>query len=886
MLDIKGKVKYMKIVGLTLSQVAINRRKYGTNVIPAVQRKTAWQFLLEMFNDKINQILLFMLGLFLILAMFGVGGYMEPIGVGVVLFCVGVIGTITKLKAQKYSLDLKNRTAVRFALVKRNGKIKKINTDDIVVGDVVFLQSGETVPADGYVIYGQIAVNNAVLNGESEECPKSPVSGFRYNGAAQITAQDYVSQNLLFSGTTVQSGECYMLVTRVGVNTENAKTLLSMRNINEVKTDLDIKLDKLAVKIGWFGYIGGLIVAIILLAGSVIDAGGMHLFLSHGWLYVLHQILMAVVVALTIVVAAVPEGLPFIITMIISQNARNMIRHNVLAKNTHKIPEAGNIQILCTDKTGTLTYGNLIPITNYLGDGSQVGFDTDLPVSRFVAADILLNTGAAYGDDGKIVGGTSTQRALLSALNPYSKLVRAVMRDIKPVDKIPFDSANKFSAVRVVRRADDKHFVLYTGAPEIILEHVNKYIDVNGVAHRINKSKMMEIIRENAKQAKRVLALAYCQSKTLNKKLPDNLTLISLVSIRDDIRREVPAAVQRMYRAGIHVIMMTGDILDTARAIGVETGIVNSDDDLVLTANTLDSMTDAEIKKKLYKIKVVARAVPRTKLRLVKIAQEMNLCIGMCGDGTNDAPALKRADVGFAMGSGTDVCKEAGDIIITDDNFVSITDAVLFGRTFLHNVTKFLMFQMPINLMLVILSVFYPIAFVVPAFVAVQILVINIVMDSLNSLSFGAEPAKPEYMNVPPQKKGASLFAGKTSMRIIMGCVEFGIVFALLFVPSIKSVFGDNPDVNLTVRFALIMLMAAFNGFNVRVDDLRLLRNINKNPMFLMIACIIIFGTVAIVEYGSNLFQVVPLTAAQWLMVFELAFLVIPLDLCRKMIYR
>ncbi len=876
----------MKIVGLTSGQVIANRRKYGVNVLPGVQRKTAWQFLLEVFNDKINMILLFMLGLFLALAVCGVGGYMEPIGVAVVLVCVGVIGVFTKLKAQKYSLDLKNKTAVRYALVLRNSKIKKINTDNIVVGDIVFLQSGETVPADGYVLDGEIAVNNAVLNGESEECPKSAVAGFRYNGAAQITADDYVSQNLLFSGTTVQSGECYMRVTRVGVNTENAKTLLAMRNIDEVKTDLDIKLDKLAVKIGWFGYIGGAIVAIVLLADSVINAGGLQLFLSHGTLYVLHEILMAAVVALTIVVAAVPEGLPFIITMIISQNARNMIRHNVLAKNTHKIPEAGNIQILCTDKTGTLTYGNLIPITNYLGDGSQVGFDTDLPVSRFIAADILLNTGATYDDDGKIVGGTSTQRALLSALNPNSKLVRSVMRGIKSLDKIPFDSANKFSAVRVLRTTDDKHFVLYTGAPEIILEHVTKYLDVNGVAHKINKSKMMEIIRDNAKQAKRVLALAYCQNKTLNKKLPDNLTLISLVSIRDDVRREVPAAVARMHRAGIHVIMMTGDILDTARAIGVETGIVKNDNDLILTAHALDSMTDAEIKKNLYKIKVVARAVPRTKLRLVKVAQEMNLCIGMCGDGTNDAPALKRADVGFAMGSGTDVCKEAGDIIITDDNFVSITDAVLFGRTFLNNVTKFLMFQMPINLMLVFFSVLYPIAFAVPAFVAVQILVINIVMDSLNSLSFGAEPAKSEYMDVPPQKKGASLFAGKTGMRIIAGCIEFGIVFALLFVPSVISVFGDNPDVNLTVRFALIMLMAAFNGFNVRVDDLRLLRNIHKNPMFLIIACIIIVGTVSIVEFGGVLFQVVPLTYEQWFMVFQLAFLVIPLDLIRKMIWK
>ena len=872
----------MKITGLTSVQVAQSARKYGKNIVPGARQKSVWQFLLEMFDDKINVILLGLLILLSGFAVFGLGNFIEPIGVAVVLVCVGVIGTITKLKAQKYTVQLKNKTAVRFAVVIRNGKIKNINTDDIVVGDVVFLQSGETIPGDGYIIDGHITVNNAVLNGESEECHKQPILGFNYNFHKQITGQDYVSQNLLFSRTTVQSGEGYMVVTRVGVHTENAKTLLAMRNIDEVKTDLDIKLDKLASKIGQFGYIGGTVVAIVLITYSVVDAGGMNAFLSNGAVYVLHQFIVAAIIAITIVVAAVPEGLPFIITIIISQNARKMIKHNVLAKNTHKIPEAGNIQILCTDKTGTLTYGRLIPITNYLGDGSQVDFDSDLPITHFIVADILFNTGAVFDDNGKIVGGTSTQRALLSVINQKSKIVRNVIRDIKPMDKIPFDSANKFSAVRVTRKSDNKKFVLYTGAPEIILEHTKRYIDINGVTHNINRIKMMKIIRDNAKQAKRLVALAYGVGTELNKKLPDNLVLISLVSIRDDVRREVPHAVAEMQRAGIHVIMMTGDILDTARAIGIDTGIITNDDDLVLTATDLDAMTDADIKRSLYNIKVVARSVPRTKLRLVKIAQEMNLCIGMCGDGTNDAPALKRADVGFAMGSGTDVCKEAGDIIITDDNFVSLVDAVLFGRTFLNNVTKFLMFQMPINLMLVILSIVYPVWFAVPAFVAVQVLMINIVMDSLNSLAFGAEPAQAGYMRVAPPKKGAPLLSGKTLGRIIAGCIEFGIVFALLFIPSVRNVFGDNPSVNMTVRFALIMLMAAFNGFNVRVNDMRLLRHIDKNPMFLLMSMFIIVGTVCLVNFGGELFQVTPLSSQQWVVIFALAILVIPMDLARK----
>lgn len=876
----------MKFVGLNNSQVEQSQRKYGTNTIPPVRRKTAWQFFMEMFHDKINLILLGMMILFFVFAVFGFGGYIEPIGVGVVLICVGAIGTITKLRAQKYAFDLKNRTSVRHVMVMRNGKIKNINTADIVVGDVVFLQSGETVPADGYIVDGKINVNNSVLNGESAECLKEPIPNFKYDRHAPVTADDYVGKNLLFAGTTVQSGECVMIVEKIGVHTENAKTLLSMRNIEEVKTDLDIKLDKLAMNIGYFGYVGGVVVAIVLMSNIVVDAGGIAAFLHSGTLNILHKILSVLIVSLTIIAAAVPEGLPFIITIIISQNARNMIKHNVLAKNTHKIPEAGNIQILCTDKTGTLTYGNLIPITNYLGDGSQVDFNSDLPISRFIAADILFNTGAAFDEHGKIVGGTSTQRALLSALDTESKLFKSVTKEIKTLDKIPFDSANKFSAVRVMRNADKKQFVLYTGAPEIILEHVTKYIDVNGKSHNINKNKMMKIIRENARQAKRMLALAFAERKNMDKKLPDQLTLISLVSIRDDVRREVPAAMARMRNAGIHVIMMTGDILDTARAIGVDAGIITGDKDLVLTARELDAMSDSEIKRKLYKIKVVARAVPKTKLRLVKIAQEMNLCIGMCGDGTNDAPALKRADVGFAMGSGTDVCKEAGDIIITDDNFVSIADAVLFGRTFLQNVTKFLAFQMPINIILIFLSVFYPIAFLVPAFVAVQILVVNICEDSLNSLAFGGEPAKLEYMDVPPQPKGASLFAGKTLHKIISASLEFLIVFALLFMTPIQQIFGDNEILNMTARFALLMLVAMFNGFNVRVDDVHLLRGVEKNPLFLIIALIIVVGTFCIVNFGGELFQVAPLSFEQWAVVFWLAFLVVPMDLLRKLIIK
>ena len=860
--------------GLSSTEVVHNREQFGRNVLPERKLKTGFQFFMETFKDKLNLILLGMMLVFTLLAVSGRGELSEPIGIGVVLFAIATINTRTGLKSQKSAKELKDRTSVRYCNVLRNGKIKHINSEDIVVGDIVLVQSGEAICADGYLVDGEIHVDNSVLNGESKACRKTVISNFTPIKREKITGEDYVDRNSLFSGTTVVDGEGKMVVTEVGANTVNGQTMLSMDDIEETKTSLEIQLDEIAGQISKFGYIGAVLIAAALLVTEVMNQGGVAAYLSLGWMEIVSHVLLILTAALTIIVAAVPEGLPLIISLITAQNAKVMIRHNVLAKHTNKIPEAGNIQLLCTDKTGTLTCGILVPVHTVAGNGESISCaGSSLATEHEI--NIALNSNAMYDADGNIVGGNATERALLSGVS-HTRW-SSIIDGNTVANKLSFNSSNKFSAVQVGTRT------YYKGAPERILEHATHYLLNDGV-HPIDREKLKDIIDGFTCKAMRVVATAYYDN-SLSDTLPNGLVLTALVAIRDDIRPEVPAAVNKMHRAGVQVMMVTGDVLNTAVAIAHDAGILGGEQDMAMTAADFDVLSDDEAKSYLPFIKVIARATPQTKLRIVKLAQELNLCVGMTGDGTNDAPALKAADVGFSMGSGTDVCKEAGDIIITDDNFVSITDAVLLGRTFMHNVLKFLKFQLPINVSLVLLSILYPVFLGVEAIAAVQILIINIVMDSLNSLSFGSEPAKDEYMDEQPIPKGSKLLSRDTMSQIGVSVLGFVAIFGLTCLPSIRAYFG-NEEVYATMRFALLVLIATFNGFNIRTDHCNLFDNISKNPNFIRIAVCIMAGIVALSQFGGEFLHCAPMNFTQWCAVFTLAFIIIPIDLVRKTFIR
>jgi calcium-translocating P-type ATPase len=638
-------------------------------------------------------------------------------------------------------------------------------------------------------------------------------------------------------------------------------------------------LEDLAGQISRFGYIGASIIVVALVITNIIQYGGVAEYFGMGWIGILKNILTIAVTALTIIVAAVPEGLPLIINLITAQNAKVMIKHNVLAKHTNKIPEAGNIQLLCTDKTGTLTVGKLVPVENVMGDGKSIIEDEN--TYNLFKYNVILNSSAMFDENNKIVGGNATERALLSLVNAdeYKKITGSTTI----VNKKSFNSANKFSAVETEYNGET--FTYYKGAPERLIDAATKCVTLNGL-EPIDKDKLKMIVRSYTVKAMRVIATGYSSSKLPEDGFPNDLIITSLVAIRDDVRPEVPEAVAKMHDAGVQVMMVTGDVIDTAKAIAKDAGLITSESDIAMSAIDFDALSDEEAKEKLPYIKVIARATPNTKLRIVRLAQELGLCVGMTGDGTNDAPALKAADVGFSMGSGTDVCKEAGDIIITDDNFVSITDAVLLGRTFMHNVMKFLKFQLPINVGLVLLSILYPIIMSVEAIAAVQILVINIVMDSLNSLSFGGEPAKDEYMKEKPIPKGSKLLSKETIGQIAVSVVAFIGIFGITLLPSVQKIFGNDEAIYATARFALLVMMATFNGFNIRTDGFNLFKGIRKNKLFVEIAVAIFALTFVLAQYGGDIMGCTAMTPTQWGVTVVLAFMIIPIDLVRKAIIK
>lgn len=861
----------MNFNGLTAAQVVANREKYGTNEMPRPKLKSAWQFFKEVFQDKLNIVLLVMMCMFIVLSALGYGSVYEAAGIGIVLLVVAITTVASKLKGQRSAEELRQKSSLLYADVVRDGIPIRVPSVDVVVDDIVILRAGEMVCADGVVVAGSIAVNNAILNGESDECEKTAIAiNAHYDRNAPISAETYTDAHSVFAGTTVLSGECKMRVVRVGAQTENAKIMSALNSIDTVKTTLQIQLDNLADVISKIGSICATIIFLVLLFVNIHNSG-----LSAD-ASVLYMVFSALTVALTIFVAAVPEGLPFIIGIITGQNVATMIKNNILAKNPNKIPESGNVQILCTDKTGTLTRGIIEPVHNFSATGMDFGFvgDNGGAIRDAFLKNIAMTCGATYGPDGTIIGGNLTARALFSAVQNVANQINKIQSDTPVHERIVFNSANKFAATRT----DDTAY--YLGAPEVILSHAKYCLDAAGNINPIDHDAVAELIKQNASRAMRLVATAFSASWATDEKLPDDLVLISIVAMRDQVRAGVPDVVASMRKSGIQVMMITGDILDTARAIAIDCGIVRDAEDMAITATDFETMPDDVAKQTLPKIKVIARATPETKLRVVKLAQTLNLCIGMCGDGTNDAPALKRADVGFAMGDGTDVCKESSDIIITDNNFLSIAKCILLGRTFVHNVINFLKFQLPINFSLVILSILFPLMFGFDAFTAVQILIINIVMDSLNSLAFGGEPARTEYMSEPAQGKNAPLLSRAVLSQVAWTTIGFVCVFGILASPMVRPIF-DTPDRYMSARFALLVIMAIVNGFCVRVNGFNIFHRLRTNPMFLAVAFGVVSCTVLCVSFGGAVLQLSPLDAYQWLIVFALSLMIVPINFIR-----
>lgn len=857
--------------GLTSSQVKENRKLYGSNKLPEPEMKKWYDFAKEALSERITMILVTIAIVQLALAFMGVMEFSEPIMILVVLGIVTAIAVKTGLGVQKSAAELRAKTSVRYCDVIRDGKLQTINKDDLVVGDLVCVGTGQEIFADGYLVEGKISVNNSAINGESKECKKTPLEGYVYK---KTTSTDvYTNQNSLFAGTTVMSGEGKMIVGDVGINTVNGDTLVKMQTLEAPKTALNIALDNLSDFISKWGTIAATLTFIILTMTGILEVGFGEYF-GNGFLNTIQDLAQNFSVALTIVVAAVPEGLPLIVKLVTKQNVKTMERFNILAKNPNKIPELAYVDLICTDKTGTLTTGIMTPKTIIDGNGNEVDHSSGLWSN--IEANICLNNSATFDSENHITGGNSIDRAVLSLVTPekYHKIKDEYKEKLKQV----FSSTNKYSAF-----TSQDNITYYKGAPEKLIEKCDSYLDLDGenilsltkdVLDRLN-----EKIGSMTKNSMRCIALTYTKEDLTENILPENMTLLGIIGVVDPVRKEVPEAVKVAHKAGIQVIEITGDCIETATAVAKECGIYK-DGDIALTNDEFERMSDDEVKNILPQLRVISRCSPNTKLRLVTLAQEIGRSVAMTGDGVNDSPALKKADVGFGMQGGSDVAKEASDIVLTDDNFASVVKAVELGRTFMHNIMMFLEFQLPINISLLILSMLYPVIASTALLASVQILIVNIIMDSLNSLSFGGEPPKDEYMDERPIKKGSGLFIRGAKKRIALSTASFIGLYMIITLTPIANLFANGTEA-LTARFGLLCFMAVFNGFNIRTEHINLFTGISKNKNFVYIAISILASTIILCNAGE-LLKVCTLSLNQWLVITALAIMVIPIDLMRK----
>ena len=901
----------MKQFGLTDKQAEESRQKYGDNSMTEQASESFWDKLKGNLGDPMIKILIVALLINVVLAVLGGVGiikegapeWYEPLGIFVAIALATLVSTFSEYRNENAFQKLQEEASRIMCKVYRNGEIAEVAINDIVVGDAILLQSGDKVPADGIIIDGDIKADQSVLNGESREAKKLAVpEGWKDTDESL----NFDNEHKVFRGSVVCSGNAVMEVTVVGDKSVYGKIASELQTDDDRETPLKVKLGKLADGISKFGYIGGIAIAVAMLIKTLfMGEGGIEAFLfAEGvfqWAALLEAVIQSVMLAVIIIVMAVPEGLPLMIAIVSAQNMGKMLKDNVLVRKVAGIETAGSLNILFSDKTGTITKGKLEAVTfidGALNESKKFG-DIGGKLKDILSLSIHKNTLSVVsgeGKDMKVIGGNATERAILGFAAGTE-----CSANVKAVGNIPFNSTNKYSATQVT---GDYDLTLIKGAPEKILQRCSHYWDVNGEKKPFDMTQLNKQIDELANRAIRVLAIATTEDALGEDALPDssNWTLVGVVGIRDEVRPESVTAIAEVKGAGVQVVMITGDRKETAVAIAKDAGLLEKDTDVVLTSDELAKLSDEEIKKMLPNIRVIARALPSDKSRLVRLAQELDLVAGMTGDGVNDSPALKKADVGFAMGGGTEVAKEASDIVILDDNFNSIDRAILYGRTIFNSIRKFIVFQLTINVSAVLISFICPLIGIDNPLSVIQILWVNLVMDTL-ALAFGGEPALSRFMHEKPKRRTEQIISRNMMSQIITGAGwTFILSLALLVlgsfdadpnVPGVSfleswgflrqnTIEGETHMFLHTAYFAFFIFIAVFNAFNARTDRANLFDNLGKNKGFLTV-----FGIIAVVQIlmtylGGAILSGYGLNAAEWLMVLVMAISIIPVDLIRK----
>lgn len=863
--------------GLTKAEVEENRAKYGSNVLTPPKKESLWRKFLEKFEDPIIRILLLAWVLSMVISAVhcwgpeqqGFEAFLEPLGIFFAIFLASTIGFVFEVKAARAFEVLNTVNDDVMVTVERDGKVQQVSRKDVVVGDIVLLNTGDEVPADGVLLEcTSLQVNESTLTGE-------PVIS-KTTVEADFDNEATYPSNRVMRGTTVVDGYGVMRVELVGDATEYGKVNQGALIDNDVETPLQLQLKRLAGVISKFGYAAAVII-FLLLSGKVFLSGE-----AMSTMDIVKTLLDSFMIAVTLIVVSVPEGLPMSVTLSLALSMNRMLKTNNLVRKMHACETMGAATVICTDKTGTLTQNRMqVHEANFFAlENNALGSDE---ASHMIEEGIAVNSTANLNEEeGEVKTiGNPTEAALLLWLNKQGVDYAPLRASAGVVSQLTFSTERKYMATVVNSPLIGKKVLYVKGAPEIVLslcERVaapgEKYDTVE------NRRKAIEArLLEYQSMAMRTLGFA---CKVLDdgdneapykdgRLLPDTaLTFLGFVAISDPVRADVPEAVQRCLSAGVDVKIVTGDTPGTAREIGRQIGICDADTpaEAVITGPDFEALSDEEAAKRVMGLKIMCRARPMDKQRLVHLLQEQGAVVAVTGDGTNDAPALKAAQVGLSMGDGTSVAKEASDITIIDNSFGSITRAVMWGRSLYKNIQRFLFFQLTINVAACFIVMFGSLFGTSSPLTITQMLWVNLIMDTFAAAALASLPPSWAVMNEKPRK------SGKNADFIITRNMAFYIFgYAIVFVAvQMAQLFYYKADGVITPYemssfFTAFVMLQFWNMFNAKayMSGQSAFSGMFKGATFLLVVAIILIGQYLIVTYGGTMFNVVPLTASTWL---------------------
>ena len=848
-----------KRIGLTDEQVKQSREQHGKNVLTPPQRTSLWKLYLDKYRDPIIQILLVAAFVSLILA-FIEKNFMETIGIFVAVFLATTVGFYFERDAAKKFNLLTALSEEQPVKVRRNGKVMEIPRHDVVVGDVVLVEVGDEVPADGeLIVCNDLQINESALTGE-------PVAEKSLEGGGDGA----YPRNVILRSTMVMNGRGEFVVTAVGDATEIGKVAKKSTEQTSVETPLHMQLDKLAKMISR--------------VGSVVSVAAFFIFLIHDiltnpawggkdYFYMAEIVLKYFMMAVTLIVMAVPEGLPMAITLSLALNMRRMLKSNNLVRKLHACETMGAVTVICTDKTGTLTQNKMQVSALELKQGDEALLDTA----------IALNSTAEL-NDGKPIG-NPTESALLLWLDAQGKDYEELRKQVNVLKQLPFSTERKMMAT--LAEVDGETYLFVKGAPEIVMK---KCI----IEDRMQRQSAEEL-DEWQHKAMRTLAFAYKKIETSIMRTSrtstaevvalldaNDLQLQAIAAIADPIRPDVPAAVQECRHAGIEVKVVTGDTAATALEIGKQIGVFEDEpenigadgsmtslDQQMITGEQWEALSDEEAYERAKDIRVMSRARPTDKQRLVAMLQKRGEVVAVTGDGTNDAPALHYAHVGLSLGSGTSVAKEASDMTLLDDSFKSIANAVMWGRSLYRNLQRFLFFQLVVNVAALLLVLGGSVIGTEMPLTVTQILWVNLIMDTFAALALALLPPSHEVMKDKPRKASDFIINKSIGFGILFcGIVFFLVMFALLVYCERRGKGGVDVH-ELTMFFTTFVMIQFWNLFNAKalMSHHTAFRHFLKDKGMILVLVLVLVGQWIIVTFGDEMFRTTPLSLHEWLLI-------------------